>query len=181
MSTTVRMTADELLGMPDDGFRYELVRGELRRMSPAGNEHSILAMRIGIQLGVFAQTHRLGVVGGADCGYKLSPDTVRAPDASFIRRERIPTSGPPKGFFAGAPDLAVEVISPHDTFTELNEKTAEYLTHGTRLVWVLDPGARTLTIHRPDRTPRILAEQDEIDGEDVLPGFRLALAELFVW
>ena len=115
MSTThTLVTADELFMMPDDGFRYELVKGELRRMPPAGSEHGAIGINIALVVAQFVKAHDLGVVFGADTGFKIAsnPDTVRAPDLAFVRRERIPAGGVPREFWPGAPDLAVEVISP---------------------------------------------------------------------
>jgi Uma2 family endonuclease len=85
----------------------------------------------------------------------------------------------PAGFFDGPPDLAVEIISPNDTLAEVAMKAAEYLSYGTRRVWVINPRNRTATVYRPDHEPRLIAENGSLDGEDVLPGFSLALADLF--
>jgi Uma2 family endonuclease len=115
MSTTTHtMTADELLSLPKDGMRYELVRGELKQMAPAGFEHGIVIARLTWRLGQHVETHNLGVVCGAETGFKITdnPDTVRAPDIAFVSSERLAEIGITKKFWAGAPDLAVEVLSP---------------------------------------------------------------------
>jgi|SRR5215218_3860766 len=114
-----QVTADELLHMPDDGFRYELVQGELRRMAPAGNVHGRVAMNIGISLGNYVKAHDLGTVYAAETGFRLAedPDTVRAPDVAFVSRPRVEAVGEAEGFWPEAPDLAVEVASPGDSYT----------------------------------------------------------------
>jgi Uma2 family endonuclease len=183
MSTTHTLTtADELFLMPDDGFRYELVKGELRRMPPAGSEHGAVSINIGLVIAQFVKTHGLGVVFGAETGFKITsdPDTVRAPDLAFIRRERIPAGGLPRGFWPGAPDLAVEVISPGDTYTEVEEKVNDWLNAGSRMVLVLNPRTRTVTVYASLTDVVRLTESDTLDGGEVLPGFTCRVAELFV-
>jgi Uma2 family endonuclease len=183
MSTTRTLaTADELFGMPDDGFRYELVKGELRRMPPAGSEHGVVSVNITVVIALFVKTHGLGVVFGAETGFKIAsdPDTVRAPDLAFVRRERIPAEGIPRTFWPGAPDLAVEVISPGDTYTEVEEKVHDWLDAGTRMVLVLNPRTRTVSVYTSYTTVVRLTEADTLDGGEVLPGFTCRVAELFV-
>lgn len=183
MSTTTQsMTADELLKLPRGRWRYELVRGELRTMSPAGDEHGLVIMKLGVPLGHHVQTNNIGVVYGAETGFRIAtdPDTVRAPDIAFISRERFEQTGVYKGYRPGAPDLAVEVLSPGDTAEEVEEKVAEWLAAGARAVWVLSPKRRTVTVHRSPKDIKILTEQDELDGADVVPGFRCRVADIFV-
>jgi len=117
--------------MPDDGFRYELIQGELKQMWPAGFNHGAKGMNLAVALGQHVKANNLGIVLLAETGYKIAenPDTVRAPDISFVRRERIPAREV-TGYFPGAPDLAVEVISPSDTVYEVSEKVAEWLAAG---------------------------------------------------
>lgn len=182
MSTTVQVTtAEELLLMPKDGFRYELVKGELKKMSPAGFEHGAVAVNVAILLGQYVKANNLGVVLAAETGFKLAsdPDTVLAPDVSFVRRERIPQSGLPKAFYPGAPDLAVEVVSPGDTRKEVAGKVEDWLAAGSRAVWVINPKRRTVVIHRPQTEAVTLGEMDELDGQDVVPGFRCSVSEIF--
>ena len=176
------MTADELLKLPRGRFRYELIKGELRTMSPAGDEHGIVIMKLAVPLGHHVQSHNLGVMYGAETGFKIAtnPDTVRAPDIAFITRERIEQTGVYKGFRPGAPDLAVEVLSPGDTAEEVEEKTAEWLAAGARAVWIVSPKRRTVTVYRSLKNIELLTEQDELDGGDVVPGFRCRVAEIFV-
>jgi Uma2 family endonuclease len=183
MSTTHTLaTADELFVMPDDGFRHELVRGEIRRMPPAGSEHGAVAVNIALVIAQFVKAHGLGVVFGAETGFKIAsdPDTVRAPDLAFVRRERIPPDGVPRGFWPGAPDLAVEVVSPGDTYTEVEEKVIDWLNAGTHMVLVLNPRTRTVTIYTSYANVMRLTESDTLDGGEVLPGFTCEVAQLFV-
>jgi Uma2 family endonuclease len=182
MSTTTQLvTAEELLSLPDDGFRYELVEGELRRMSPAGHNHGRIAMRLAVPLGKFVAENKLGEVYAAETGFKLksNPDTVRAPDVSFIRRERVEEIGETEGFWLGAPDLAVEVNSPGDRIGEVEEKVQEWLSAGARSVWVVSPKLRVVTGYRSLTDISTLTEKDTLDGGEVVPGFQFPVAELF--
>jgi Uma2 family endonuclease len=180
-TTTQWVTADELLSLPRGRFRYELVRGELITMSPAGSEHGAVVVNVTLLLGRYVKAGRLGVVFGAETGYKLAtdPDTVLAPDISFIRRERIPASGLPQGYWPGAPDLAVEVLSPSDRAQKVHEKVKGWLAAGVQVVWTVDPTRRTVVVHRSPTEGVTLHEQDELDGEAVVPGFRCRVAEIF--
>ena len=175
------MTADELLRLPDDGLRHELVRGELRTMAPVGSEHGGVTAILVSSLGPHVLTHQLGRVLTGEPGFRLTvnPDTVRAPDVAFVRPERLAELGRVRGYFPGAPDLVVEVISPNDLYTEVEDKVAEWLEHGARLVFVVNPRRRTVAVHRPDRPLRVLTIDDTLDGEDVVPGWKLPLRELF--
>jgi Uma2 family endonuclease len=182
MTTTLqRSTASELFEMPDDGFRYELVKGELRQMSPSGWKHGMVVVNITLLLGQYVKTNRLGVCFGAETGFKIEsdPDTVRAPDLGFISRERIPDGGVSKSFWPGPPDLAVEVVSPGDTRREVNEKVADWLEAGAQAVWVINPKQRGVTVYRSMTDVTRLSEEDELDGGDVVPGFHCKVSEIF--
>jgi len=172
------MTAEELLEMPDDGMRYELVNGELLTMTPAGEQHGGIGLAIAVRLWNHVQTHRLGKVYAAGTGFVLrrNPDTVRAPDAAFVRAERVVRS---QMYFSGAPDVAVEVISPDDRYTDVDEKVREYLSAGSRMVVVVDPGGQAANIHTPPTAIQRLSIADTLDGGDVVPGWRLPMRELF--
>jgi len=182
MATTGRrlLSADDLLRLPDDGLRHELVRGELRTMSPGSRPHGRIAMKLGWPLAQYVEAHALGEVYAAETGFKLAedPDTVRAPDVSFVRRERLAGMAD-EGFLAGAPDLAVEVLSPGDRPAEVAKKVADWLTYGAALVWVVNPRRRNVTEHRPGQPARVLDENDVLDGADVVPGWRLSVRALF--
>jgi Uma2 family endonuclease len=183
MTTTLqRSTASELYAMPDDGFRYELVKGELRRMSPAGWEHGVIVVNVTLLLGQHVKTNNLGACSGAETGFKIAsdPDTVRAPDLAFVSRKRIPEGDATKKFWPGAPDLAVEVVSPGDTYSEVNEKVEDWLGAGASAVWIIDPRRRTVLVYRSMTDVTQLLEVDELDGGDVVPGFRCKVSEIFV-
>lgn len=182
MTTRTRpVTAEELLRMPDDGFRYELVKGELRKMPPAGNEHGYRAAEIASELRNHVKANGLGRVYAAETGFLIhaDPDTVRAPDAAFISRERLERVGPVGGYWPGAPDLAVEVVSPNDRHTDVVEKALDWLDAGCRMVLVVDPKQHTVTVYRSREDIRILTESDTINRADVLPGFSLPVTEIF--
>jgi len=178
---TKPMTADELLAMPDDGYRYELIEGELRRMSPAGDEHGRVGMELAIPLGSHVKQNKLGKLYLAETGFliKTDPDTVRAPDIAFVRIERIAQEPGVKGYRGGAPDLAVEVVSPGDTVSEVEQKVAEWLEGGARMVWVVSPRLRTVTVYRSLTDIVTLTENDKLDGADVVPSFQMNIAEIF--
>lgn len=182
MSTTAPklMTADELLRL-NDGLRHELVKGELLTMTPAGTTHGMVAARLARLLGNWVDERGLGYVLGAETGFKLAtdPDTVRAPDASFVAMQRIPPEGVPEKYWPGAPDLAAEVVSPGDSYEEVRAKVQEWLEAGTRLVWVVRPRARQVEVHTPDGRIALRGAEDELDGGDVLPGFACRVAALF--
>jgi Uma2 family endonuclease len=174
-------TAKEFYLLPDDGKRYELVRGALVCMAATGGQHGIIASRLDHRLRSFVEAHDLGEVCAAETGFRLAqnPDTVRAPDVSFIARERVVTQGVPEGYWPFAPDLAVEVISPSDRFDDVLTKVQEYLRAGTRLVWVFHPRTKTVTVYRANSEVQLLQGQEELSGEDVLPGFHCPVMELF--
>jgi Uma2 family endonuclease len=175
------MTAEELLRMPDDGFRYELVRGELRKMGPAGSEHGYIAGEVLSELRNHVKANGLGRTYIAETGFKIysNPDTVRAPDAAFVSRERLEAQGEMQGYRPGTPDLAVEVVSPNDTHSEVVEKALEWLEAGCKMVIVVEPKRKTATVYRSREDIRILTEGDAIDGADVVPGWRLPVTEIF--
>jgi Uma2 family endonuclease len=175
------LTADELWQLPDDDYKYELVAGELLRMPPSGFLHGTVAMNFGGLIREHVIKHNLGVVCAAETGFRLrqNPDTVRAPDVAFVSQERILAEGKPEKFWSGAPDLAVEVVSPSDRFDEVMEKVEEYLAAGTRLVLVALPRTQTVLVCRPGGEVKILHGDDDLNGEDVLPGFVCRVKDLF--
>jgi Uma2 family endonuclease len=175
MTIVSSMTADELLQLPDDGMRYELVEGELRKMSPAGARHGRVSAEIVWSLMDHMKRQRTGAVYSSETGFRISrqPDTVRAPDAAYVRSERVTDTA---GFFDGPPDAAFEVVSPGDTYTEIEEKTLAWLRAGTKIVVVVDPRTKTARVHRPGSASNA---EDVIEIDDVIPGWRLPLAELF--
>jgi len=179
MSATRLVTADELERFPSDDNRYELVHGRLVPMTPVSFSHGRTVVALAVVLGQHVRTHRLGAVL-TEVGFTLAsnPDTVRAPDLAFIRRDRIP-SPEPQGFWKGAPDLAVEVLSPDDRAFEVQTKIHEYLAHGVSVVAVVDPREQTVTIYRAAVGPVVLDVEGMLDLCDVVEGFRCAVREIF--
>ncbi len=175
------MTAEELLRLPRGQFRYELVNGELRTMSPAGHTHGRIAARLTAPLAQFVWDNGLGEVYGAETGFKLTsnPDTVLAPDIAFIAKQRVEDLGETKGYWPGAPDLAVEVLSPGESGPEVKAKVSQWLGFGAKQVWVVNPKLCTVTVYRSLSDSTTISEQDYLDGADILPGFRIALKRLF--
>jgi Uma2 family endonuclease len=174
------VTADEFARIPDDDHHYELVAGRVVRMSPPGSRHAVLATRMAMLLGQHTEAHHLGAVMTPG-GFKIAmdPDTVREPDVAFVRQDRIPAGGVPDGFWPGPPDLAIEITSPSDRPSEVQAKVADYLTRGVRLVWVLNPNAKTVTIHAPRSSPVTLGVDETLDAGDVLPAFACAVRRIF--
>jgi len=179
MSAFPLVTAQELLRFPRDDRRYELVAGRLIRMSPVGSPHGATVVRLIVLIDGHVREKRLGQVF-TEVGFTLAtnPDTVRAPDVAFIRRERIPSPLPP-GFWQGAPDLAVEVLSPEDRPSEVRGKVDEYLLHGVELVAVVDPDRATVQLSRAGQATVTLGKGDELDLGRVVPGFRCQVCEIF--
>lgn len=181
MSEKSLITADDLLLMGDIG-PCELVKGELIYMSPTSGRHGGIASRIHRRIALFVEMHNLGETYIAETGFLVAraPDTVRAPDVSFVPKEKIPPEGEPDDYWEFAPELAVEVVSKNDRWSEVEEKVEEWLHAGTRLVWVVDPKTRTVHVYHATYEARILHEGDTLEGEDVLPEFMLPLVEIFV-
>jgi len=175
------VTADELMRLSSDGFRYELVRGELQMMSPTGNEHAIVTAELTARLVSFVRQHSLGAVFTGEPGFQLErdPDTVLAPDIAFVERQRIAATGLSSKFWQGAPDLAVEVKSPSDRAGKVAAKTQSWLAHSVRQVWLVDPQKRTVTIYLRDGRVVALGETDTLEGGDVVPGFACRVGEIF--
>jgi len=149
-------------------------------MSPAGPEHGEVIVRLTVALGAYVQRHKLGRVYDGQTGYRLSLDLCLAPDLSFVSNERLKIIRPFKEkMFRGAPDLAVEVLSPSDSITKTEEKITHYLTHGTRLGWVVDVRHRSVKVYREPDEFELLRPGRFLSGNSVLPGFRCAMARLF--
>jgi len=178
-STQTATTAAQLLQAPGLG-RCELIRGTIQMMSPAGFRHGRIVSTINRLLATFVVERQLGVVTGAETGFQIAhdPDTVRAPDVAFIRAERIPEIEP-VGFFQGAPDLAVEVLSPNDRASEVTAKVHEWLGAGCGAVWVVDPDCRTVTCYRSHGEFAVMAGDEIVDAGTILPGLRQPVEDLF--
>ncbi|MDA0807491.1 MAG: Uma2 family endonuclease [Planctomycetota bacterium] len=159
--------------------RCELIQGEIRRMSPAGSEHGWVVMNVAGPMMVYVKEKKLGYTFGAETGFIIerSPDTVRAPDVAFVAADRV-TERLPTQFFPGPPDLAVEVLSPSDSASEVQEKAEAWLNSGCREVWLIDPRRKSATRLTPAKDS-IIQQSVETLTTDLLPGFSLAVAELF--
>lgn len=190
------MTADEFFAYAGDGRRLELiagevkdcseplgrefVSGEMKEMSPSGFDHDVLLMQIGSRLYDFVAKRRYGKICGGDVGFVVArnPDTVLAPDIAFVRSERIPESGCSR-FFDGAPDLAVEIVSPWDRPSEIEAKARHWIGCGARMVWVIDGSKQTVNVYRGAGERCTISLEGSLDGGDVLPGFTASLREIF--
>jgi Uma2 family endonuclease len=179
-TVTEQATAEDLAQMPDDGHRQELVRGEVRAMPPAGHEHGRITTRLTWRLAQHVEAQDLGAVYAAETGFKIAsdPDTVRAPDAAFVSKARLEAVATKRGYWPGAPDLAVEVVSPDDTYVDVQDKVDDWLEAGARMVIVVNPHRRTVAVHRPTGIT-VLAESDDLEGADVVPGWTVPVRELF--
>jgi Uma2 family endonuclease len=178
MSPARTITDEELLQLPKDGHKYEVVDGELVAMSPAGMRHEAVVTQLGAILHNFVKAHGLGRVFGPDLLYVLSSGNKRGPDASFIAADRLAIVPAGTVFPAIPPDLAVEVLSPSDRPRRVLDKVGEYLEAGVRLVWVIDPVKRQAAVYRTTTETRYIESGGELDGVDVLPGFRCPLSEI---
>jgi Uma2 family endonuclease len=174
-------TAEEFAKVPDDGQRRELVLGVIRMMSPAGGRHGQVTLRLGAALLPYVKAHDLGDVFAAETGFLLTrdPDTVRAPDVAFVRRDRLETLDDLSGFVPLAPDLVAEIISPTDTFSQVEEKTQFWLRSGVRVVLIVDPENQTVRVVRAPDQMQLLGETAELVVDDLVPGWRLNVADLF--
>jgi Uma2 family endonuclease len=180
LATPIEVTPEDLLTMPG-GDRYELVDGHLveRPMSVWSSLVGGILYRLVLD---YCFVHKVGLAWPADQGYQcysFSPRLVRRPDVSFIHKSRLTPELLRAGHCPVVPDLAAEVISPNELVYDLDEKLREYLRAGVRLVWIVNPEVRTVRIHRLDGSITGLEEKDELSGEDVIPGFRVPVADLF--
>jgi len=171
------MTAEELMKLPDDSMCHELLKGELLTMPPPGYPHGTVTMNLSVLLFTYVKTNNLGRVA-AVMGYKLEsdPDTVLAPDISFIARDRVGVRS--EGYRSGPPDLAVEVLSPGDRKAQVERKTSLWLELGAKSVWIVNPRQRTVEVCRADSEKQIFHDTDELI-DDIVPGFRVKLSEIF--
>jgi Uma2 family endonuclease len=183
MATKARLTAQDLWRLGEGDVRRELVDGEVIEMAPVGGIHGDVSGRIYRKLAHWVDERGGGKVVVGDVGFVLNlpydPERVRAPDVAFIATARLADGRLPEGFLQGAPDLAVEVLSPSDNPVDVQQKVRDYLEAGARLVWVLAPQAKSATLYRADGSARLLREQDTLEGEVVLPGLLIPLGDLF--
>ena len=175
------MCADELLALPADDRRHELVAGLRVSEPPASFRHGAIAAEVFMRLSEHVRRQDLGRVLSTETGFLLArnPDTVRAPDVAFVSRGRIELAGEISGYFPGAPDLAVEVLSPSERPADVHAKIGDYLAAGSRVVWVIDPSRRQVRVHRSLLQPAILDDTATLEADDLLPGFGVRVESLF--
>ncbi|MGH2531636.1 MAG: Uma2 family endonuclease [Thermomicrobiales bacterium] len=180
MVTTKLYTVEDVEAMGSD-VPYELIRGELREVSPSFVGPSIITSRIHVRVALHVEERDLGFVTSAEGGFVLlrDPDVMVAPDVGFIRAERLPQGIEFEGFCPVPPDFAVEVMSPSDRPGKVQEKVDLYLGAGVPLVWWVKPRDRVVAVYRPDQPAMLYREGDELDGAPILPDFRLAVADIF--
>ena len=181
MATTGLGTVEDLEMMAPDGNRYELIRGALHRMAAAGGTHGEVAYKFGLHLGVHVYERGLGLLYSSETGFLVArdPDTVLMPDVAFVRADRAPAEEDSEGILRLAPDLVCKVVSSTDRAADVADKVALYLAGGVLVVLVAEPRRRVVAAHRPGRRPEELGEGDVIDLDDVVPGFRLPVADVF--
>jgi Uma2 family endonuclease len=178
MPETRPVTAEDLLALGEG--RRELIAGRVVEMTPAGAGHGAVGMTIGAAVLAHAQRTAAGVVFAADTGFRLArdPDTVRAPDVAFVAAPRL-LGVDLRRYFPGAPDLAVEIVSPGDSFRDVEAKARQWIEHGARLVWVVEPEDRVAFVYRPGRPREDVPPAGALSGDDVLPGLSIPLSECF--
>lgn len=182
ISTRVITIAEyEALPEPTDGTRLELVNGEVIEVTGAAWQHNLIAKHLTRLLDDHVILRSLGLVFTDGAGFILDqdPPTVRVPDVAFVSGDHVPAADHEEGFWPGAPDLAVEIVSANDRATEVRAKVSHYLAAGTRLVWVLWPRDQTVTVYRADGSTTQFGDGDTLDGEDVVPGFTVPVSALF--
>jgi Uma2 family endonuclease len=174
-------TDEAFMALPDDGQHYEIVNGELIDMGNSGALHGYVCSTLMILLGGYIRIQNLGAMFDSSTAFKMKNGNKRSPDIAFFAKQRLQgMTELPSGFLEGAPDLAVEVLSPGNTVEEIDEKIAEYFANGARLVWVISPTQHYILVYRCAQEPdRLLKSADALDGEDVVPGFTLPVADLF--
>ena len=184
MTTTKQklVTADDLLAMPRDGNRYELIRGVLIKKMPTGDPHGIVVVLTAHHITQYALSSGHGQTRSGEAGYILDrdPDTVRAPDVAWYSPDNLPPTGT-QGFPDIVPDLVIEVKSPSNSNPEMAAKAQMWLSYGAKMALVLDPQTETVIIHNPDSAPITLAVDDVLDLSDLLPGFSCPVRSFFHW
>ena len=181
LATEKLLTAADLLRLDSQGVRGELIQGILCQTMPTGLTHGEVVMNLGGELRRFTKPRRLGRIVGSDSGMLLerNPDTVREPDIAFISAQKLPLDVRLSGYFEGAPDLAVEVVSPSDSPQDVYHKARMWISFGVPLVWVVNLKTRTIEIHRPGQPLLTLSEDDTLDGGEILPGFTCPVRDIF--
>ena len=180
-TSTALMTAEELMQLPEDGFRYELINGELEKMPPPGHPHGRIAFRLSVLLGQFVLDQALGEGFTNDTGFQLTsnPDTVLAPDFAFVTSERFAEGRNKEGYWPGPPNLAVEVLSPHERPGKVRKKISQWFGFGVQQVWIVDPKQLTVTVYRSESDTTTFSGSDYLEAQDLFPGFRITLNQIF--
>ncbi len=181
MATATSSTVEDVMALPEGSGRCDLIAGEVHEMAPAGGEHSLIAGTFAWVIGAFASERGLGSILVAEPGFILrrDPDTMLSPDVAYVATDRMPPADQRVGPWPMAPDLAVEVISPSERSRLVAAKVTAYLDGGCRLVWIVEPRRRTVTVWTPDRISGVYREGDVLDGGEVLPGFTMTVAVVF--
>jgi Uma2 family endonuclease len=175
----VLLTAGELEQLPDDdSVQIELDEGELITMAPASEDHGYFEGRIYRLIANHVEAHKLGRVYAGDTGFRLSDDTVRSPDVAFVRKSRV-AEVRSQGFAKGAPDLAIEIISPSNTFRQMSRKVRQYFAAGCQTVWVVYPERQEIEVFESSGADRTLTREDRLEAPGLLPGFSILVADLF--
>ncbi len=180
METTKLMTIKDLWELDDDGCRHELIRGELRSISPTGGTHGELLYTL-IAILAAQQAHQQARIYAGDTGFIINRDaeTILAPDLAIVHNDRLPGGERISGFLSVIPDLVIEILSPSDRIGRVNEKVSLYLDAGVQIIWLVDPDRRTVTEYAPGQPVRLCQASDTLTAEAVLPGFRLAVDDIF--
>jgi Uma2 family endonuclease len=187
MTTAARIerkvwTEAELEALPDNGYIHEVVDGELVMTPKEGAYHAEICVQMLTALCLFAKAHKLGAVWDSSTGFWMYNRNCRAPDISFIRKERLLALGfksNSQNFFPGAPDLAVEVLSPNNARAEIDERLKDFFGSGTQIAWIINPDTECVEVcHAPDQR-KLVGSGADLDGEHLLPGFRYPIADLF--
>lgn len=180
-TSTALMTAEELMQLPKDGFRYELINGELEKMPSPGPPHGRIAFRLNVCLGQFILDHELGEGFANDTGFKLTsnPDTVLAPDFAFVTNEKYREGSKTEGYWPGPPDLAVEVLSPSDRPGKVKQKISRWFNFGTRQVWIVDMKHSSVSVYRSESDITTFSGSDYLEAQDLFPGLRISLDKIF--
>lgn len=178
-SSPGQWTEAQLLALPDVGHKIELIDGRLT-MAPAGFEHGNIGLFIGARIELYARQHKLGLAFDSSTGFWMKSGNLRSPDASFVSAARLKgLKRLPTGFFQGSPDLAVEIISPSDRAGDMHERLMDYFETDTRLAWIINPSERSALVYHGPTPDKVLTLSQSLDGENILPGFSLPLADLF--
>ncbi len=173
-------TDEAFMALPEEGGHYELINGDVINMGNAGMEHGHMGSFLGGALEFHARAKKLGVTCDSSTAFSMKSGNKRSPDIAFVAKDRLQgMKRLPKGFFAGAPDLVVEILSPNNTIEEIHQKIVEYFDNGTRLAWVIHPDEQFVLVYHSPQPDQLLGTNDRLDGEDVIPGFSLAIHELF--